>query len=57
MLRLWQWVGRGFRKVKANEDEGGGATVYLANIPHRMSDCPVYTTAPIPELKMEALPL
>lgn len=31
--------------------------VYIENIPCRKSDCPVYTTAPIPELDMEALPL
>lgn len=33
--------------------KGGGATVYLVNIPRRVSDCPVYTTASIPKLKME----
>lgn len=35
----------------------GAAMVYLANIPRRMNDCPVYTTVPIPELKTEAPPL
>lgn len=31
--------------------------VYLANIPCRMNDCPVYKTVPIPELETEAPPL
>lgn len=31
--------------------------VYLANIPRRVNDCPVYTTVPIPELESEAPPL
>lgn len=43
-LRLWQWVGWGFRKVKVIAD--WGATDYLENIPHRMSGCPVYTKYP-----------
>lgn len=46
----------GLQKVKTIEDRRG-ATLYVANIPRRINDCPVYTTAPIPDIKMEALPL